>query len=179
MRYFWAVLLGVIVILSSLHASYSQTYDSSLVGSSVIVTKIGASLTKSSIESGDLESALVYSKFTTDYYSQQIGALRPTENPAVDQLHLLLIDIHSKIENGSLDSVSADLDYVLSEIEKFPKSLVKLHFNFEFNQKFDNYINILSLINKDKNRFIEKIDFKEIFFLLTTTLIDPRGVTLT
>ena len=122
MRYFWAVLLGVIVILSSLHASYSQTYDSSLVGSSVIVTKIGASLTKSSIESGDLESALVYSKFTTDYYSQQIGALRPTENPAVDQLHLLLIDIHSKIENGSLDSVSADLDYVLSEIEKFPKS---------------------------------------------------------
>ena len=110
------------MILSSLHVAYSQTYDSSLVESSIIVTKIGVSLTKSSIENGDLESALVYSKFTTDFYSQQIGPLRSSKIPTVDQLHLLLIDIHSKIENNSLDSVSGDLDYILSEIDEFPKS---------------------------------------------------------
>jgi high-affinity iron transporter len=87
--------------------SFSQivyAQDSVSIQTTSEVVKIGTSLTKSSIEHNDFEGAAKYSKFTTDYYSHQINILRESQVEYADDLHLLLVDIHSKIESNSQQS---------------------------------------------------------------------------
>lgn len=110
------------VIFSTIPYSNAQIEDTPPIGATSEIVRIGITLTKSSIQNGDLRSAEQYSKFTTDFYSQQIIALRESHAPSVDELHLLLIDIHSKIASGKTDSVSADLDSAVLYLDKFPNS---------------------------------------------------------
>jgi len=110
------------VIFSVIPHSYSQSDDSALVDATAIVTRIVATLTKSSIQNGDLESASHYSKFTADFYAHQINTLRAANVESADDLHLALIDIHSKIASNSVGTVSSDLDSVFLYLDKFPKS---------------------------------------------------------
>jgi len=110
------------VIFSAIPHSYSQSDDSALVDATAIVTRIVATLTKSSIQNGDLESASHYSKFTADFYAHQINTLRAANVESADDLHLALIDIHSKIASNSVGTVSSDLDSVFLYLDKFPKS---------------------------------------------------------
>lgn len=110
------------MIFSTIPYSSAQSEDTSLIGATSEIARIGITLTKSSIQNNDLSSAEQYSKFTTDFYSQQIMTLRESNAPSVDELHLLLIDIHSKIASGKTDSVSADLDSAVVYLDKFPKS---------------------------------------------------------
>lgn len=114
--------LVVSVIFSTIPYSSAQPEDTSLIGATSEIVRIGIILTKSSIQNGDLSSAEQYSKFTTDFYSQQIMTLRESNVPSVDELHLLLIDIHSKIASGKTNSVSADLDSAILYLNKFPNS---------------------------------------------------------
>lgn len=114
--------LVVSVIFSTIPYSSAQPEDTSLIGATSEIVRIGIILTKSSIQNGDLSSAEQYSKFTTDFYSQQIMTLRESNVPSVDELHLLLIDIHSKIASGKTNSVSADLDSAILYLDKFPNS---------------------------------------------------------
>ncbi len=110
-------------MFSAIPYSYSQSDDSALVDATAKITKIGATLTKSSIQNGDYESASQYSKFTADFYAHQINTLRAANVESADDLHLLLIDIHSKIaSNTGMDLVSSDLDSVFSYLNRFPKS---------------------------------------------------------
>lgn len=110
------------VIFSIVPCSSAQTEDTSLIGATSEIVKIGITLTKSSVQNGDFRSAEQYSKFTTDFYSQQIMTLREFNAQSVDDLHLLLIDIHSKIASGKTDSITTDLDLALQHLDKFPRS---------------------------------------------------------
>lgn len=110
------------VIFSIVPYSSAQTEDTSLIGATSEIVKIGITLTKSSVQSGDFRSAEQYSKFTTDFYSQQIMTLRESNAQSVDDLHLLLIDIHSKIASGKTDSIITDLDLAIQYLDKFPRS---------------------------------------------------------
>lgn len=117
------MLLGISVILSSVPYSFAQSDDHALVDATAKITRIGATLVQSSIQNGDLESASEYSKFTAEFYAHQVNTLRSSNVESADDLHLLLIDIHSKIASKtSLDSISTDLDSVFSHLDKFPKS---------------------------------------------------------
>jgi high-affinity iron transporter len=111
------------VLLSAIPQSYSQSDDSALVDATAKITRIGTTLTQSSIQNRDLESASHYSKFTADLYAHQINTLRAANVASVDDLHLTLIDIHSKIaSNTGMDSIQSDLDSVFSYLDSFPKS---------------------------------------------------------
>ena len=115
--------LAISVIFSAVQYSAAQTQDAALVEATAEITRIGTSLTKSSLQNGDLESAKHYSKFTADFYAHQIGVLRSSGVESADDLHLLLIDIHSKLaSNTGMDSTSSDLDSVFSYLDKFAKS---------------------------------------------------------
>ncbi len=97
--------------------------DSALVSTTSIVVDTGNSLTKSSIENGDYEGAKKYSKFTADYYGQQINALRESQFVPVDDLHLLIVDIHSKIQSdGDQSTIIADIDSVTQHLQNVPDS---------------------------------------------------------
>lgn len=110
------------VIFSIIPYSNAQSEDTSLIGATSEIVKIGITLTKSSVQNGDFISAEQYSKFTTDFYSQQIMTLRESNVQSVDELHLLLIDIHSKIASSKTDSITTDLDSALQYLDEFPKS---------------------------------------------------------
>ena len=117
------MLLGISVILSSVPYSFAQSDDHALVDATAKITRIGATLVQSSIQNGDLESASEYSKFTAEFYAHQVYTLRSSNVESADDLHLLLIDIHSKIASKtSLDSILTDLDSVFTYLDKFPKS---------------------------------------------------------
>ncbi|MDG7049907.1 MAG: hypothetical protein JRZ94_01740, partial [Nitrososphaerota archaeon] len=122
MKRFLVLALVASVIFSIVPYSSAQTEDTSLIGATSEIVKIGITLTKSSVQSGDFRSAEQYSKFTTDFYSQQIMTLRESNAQSVDDLHLLLIDIHSKIASGKTDSIITDLDLAIQYLDKFPRS---------------------------------------------------------
>ena len=112
-----------LVVLGTIPYSVAQSDDSALVDATAKITKIGSTLTKSAIQNGDLESASKYSKFTADFYAHQINTLRQSNVPGADDLHLLLIDIHSKIaSNVDTSLILSDLDSVPSYLDSFAKS---------------------------------------------------------
>jgi high-affinity iron transporter len=122
LKRFLILFLTLSVIFSAIPNSNAQTQDAALIDATAEVTRIGIELTKSSIQSGDLESAKQYSEFTTDFYAHQINILRQSNVESVDDLHLLLIDTHSKIANNSdMNSIVSDLDSALY-LNKFAKS---------------------------------------------------------
>ncbi len=107
------ILLAAAMLLP--HLAYA---DSTLVSTTSIVVDTSNGLAKSSIENGDFEGAIKYSKFTTDYYSQQLDALRESQFESAGNLHLLLIDIYSKIQGGAEPSI------IISDIESVQQYLV-------------------------------------------------------
>ncbi|MFY9301009.1 MAG: FTR1 family protein [Candidatus Nitrosotenuis sp.] len=102
-----SILLATTVLLQQF--AYA---DPALISTVSIVVDTGNSLTKSSIENGDFDGARKYSKFTVDYYSQRLDALRESQFEPADDLHLLLIDIHSKVQSeGDQSATLADIDF--------------------------------------------------------------------
>jgi high-affinity iron transporter len=103
--------------------AYAQSQDTVSIQTTKEIIKIGTSLTKSSIENGDFDGAKKYSKFTTDYYGHQINDLRQSQLEFADDLHLLLIDIHSKIENNEQpQNIMSDIASAEQYFDKFPDS---------------------------------------------------------
>ncbi|TBR09671.1 MAG: FTR1 family iron permease [Candidatus Nitrosotenuis sp.] len=115
---------AMFVVLSSYsHASFGQTTDDSAIQSTGEVVRTGISLVKTSVMNDDYDQASKYSKFTTDFYSEQLDSLRESNVESAADLHLLLLDMHSKIESKSqsgdiLENISTAEQY----LTKFPKS---------------------------------------------------------
>lgn len=103
--------------------SFAQIADDSTVQSTSEIVQIGISFVKSSIMHNDYAQASKFSKFTTDFYSQQINLLRESNVESTNDLHLMLLDIHSKIENkASSSEILADISTIEQHLVKFPKS---------------------------------------------------------
>jgi high-affinity iron transporter len=103
--------------------SFAQTADESTIQSISEMVQTGMNFAKTSILHNDYEQASKYSKFTTDFYSQQINLLRESNIESANELHLLLLDIHSKIENkAQSNEILANISTVQQYLDKFPKS---------------------------------------------------------
>ncbi len=116
-------LVALFVILSVSQTSFAQTADDHTVQSTSEIVQIGIGLAKASLSDNDYDQASKYSKFTTDFYSQQIGSLREANVEQANDLHLMLLDIHSKIENKDPSSeILKDIEAAEQQAAKFPKS---------------------------------------------------------
>ncbi|MGQ0605804.1 MAG: FTR1 family iron permease [Candidatus Nitrosotenuis sp.] len=128
MKQFLILALVASVIFSTIPYSSAQSQDTALVDATGRVVKLGASLTKESIQNDSYYSASRYSKFTTDFYSAQMPTLRSSNVEFANDLHLLLIDAHSKIaNNASSEEIIADLDSAAKYFDRFPVSDKPLH----------------------------------------------------
>jgi high-affinity iron transporter len=115
--------LALLVVLSTVPLSAAQSQDDALIEATGIIVKTGVEFTRENIQNGDYDSALEYSKFTTDFYSAQLATLRSSDVKFADDLHLLLIDAHSKIANkDSTQSILENLDAASKYFEQFPNS---------------------------------------------------------
>jgi high-affinity iron transporter len=117
------LLAFVASVLLSLPLADAQTPDVIPIHATSEVVKAGLELTKSSLTNTDIEGAKKYSKFTTDFYSSQINVLRENNVESVNELHLLLLDIHSNVDSGA--DANKILEYIESSesyLDRFPKS---------------------------------------------------------
>ncbi len=168
--------VGVVsLVLLVMQNSYAESQDIPLIHTAGEVVKIGMALTKSSVIEGDLDGAKKYSKFTTDFYAHQITTLRQANIEFADELHLLLVDIHAKIESSAspneiLDDIfsaeqyfdsfakSEQTPYVISNIltiadEAYQTAIVK--------NDQENYVITISLIDRSAQLFDSEILFDE------------------
>lgn len=111
------------MVLSAIPLSAAQSPDDALIEATGIIVKTGVEYTKESMQNGNYDSALQYSKFTTDFYSAQLATLRSSDVKFADDLHLLLIDAHSKIANkDSTQSILESLEAASKYYDQFPNS---------------------------------------------------------
>lgn len=96
--------------------------DSAMIDATGKVAKIGIELTKTSIQDGNIQAAEQYSKFTTDSVANEINELREENVPSADDLHLLLIDIHSQISESKTNSIVSVLGTAESYLDGFAQS---------------------------------------------------------
>jgi high-affinity iron transporter len=173
----WQGLLALVVIsiISTAQFSFAQSQDDSLLHATGEVVKVGVELTKSSVTNGDLEVAKKYSKFTTDFYANQINLLRQSDLEFVDDLHLALVDTHAKIEsNAHPNEILADISVVEQYFDRFPKSqqipFVISHILTEADHTYqiatskndhENYVISTSLIDKAIDLFSSDTSFDE------------------
>ena len=111
-----------LILLCVSQNAHALSNDSTDIEATSEVIKITSGLIKSGIQSNDLQSAEQYSKFATDFYSNRVNELRDEGVESADELHLLLIDIHSKISNRQTESIESDLNLVSKYLDGFPES---------------------------------------------------------
>ena len=117
------IFASIFVILAwTAQNAHALSNDSANIETTSEVIKITSGLIKSGIQSNDLQSAEQYSKFATDFYSNRVNELRDEGVESADELHLLLIDIHSKISNRQTESIESDLNLVSKYLDGFPES---------------------------------------------------------
>jgi high-affinity iron transporter len=117
------MLAFALFVILTVNQAFAQTENSHTVQSTGEIVQIGIGLVKTSISDNDYEQATKYSKFTTDFYGHQINSLRESNVKSADDLHLLLLDIHSKIESNAHSSeILTDIATAEQYAAEFPKS---------------------------------------------------------
>ncbi|HXG73522.1 MAG TPA: FTR1 family protein [Candidatus Nitrosotenuis sp.] len=117
----WQGLL-VVALIMPFSLAYAQSQDV-VAHTTGEVVKIGIQLIKSSLEQGDVDAAKKYSKFTNDYYGQQLHTLRQSGVEFADDLHLLLIDMQSKTQNPDDAAVAlSDIAQIEQHLDDFVDS---------------------------------------------------------
>lgn len=106
--------------------SFGSNHENSVIQTTIEITSVGLELTKSSILSGDAESAKKFSKFTSDYFGRQTQIMRTTGSPAVDEVHILLLDIHTKINSGDASEAISLIENTESLLRQIPVSDPKI-----------------------------------------------------
>lgn len=159
MRLWQGLLVVALIIPFSL--VYAQSQNDIIVHTTGEVVKIGTKLTKSSLEHGDLEDAKKYSKFTNDYYGQQLHILRQSGVEFAEDLHLLMIDVQSKIQNP--ESVSVALSDI-AQIEQYFDDFV------ESQQTPIVVSNLLAIADENYQVAISENDHER--YVITTSLVD-------
>ena len=114
--------LILVFVFTVINTPLAFADDSAMIDATSKVTKIGIELTKTSIQGGNIQAAEQYSKFTTDSVANEINELREENVSHADDLHLLLIDIHSQISESKTDSILSSLATAESYLDGFVQS---------------------------------------------------------
>lgn len=120
----------------SLENVFGEVYNSD-IRTSIEVTSIGLELTNDAIITNNLENAKKYSDFTSDFFGKQLQTFRTTDAQRADEIHLLLLDIHTKLNSSS---------EISSEIKKTQNLLNDI--SYEKSSADITIVNILSIADE-------------------------------
>lgn len=104
-------------------AQEDQVYVNSEITAQV--TKVGLGLTQSSIISGEIENAEKYSKFTSDFFGNQVQTLRSIDSNTSDEIHIMLLDLHANISSQTDIKSVSDIETIYKLLEKLQNSNVQ------------------------------------------------------
>lgn len=120
----------------SLENVFGEVHNSD-IRTSIEVTSIGLELTNDAIITNNLENAKKYSDFTSDFFGKQLQTFRTTDAQRADEIHLLLLDIHTKLNSSS---------EISSEIKKTQNLLNDI--SYEKSSADITIVNILSIADE-------------------------------
>jgi len=125
------------------------------------VVQVGIDATRSSVIQGNHDGAEKYSRFTAEYFARNLGPLRQADVESADNIHLLLLDVHSKIENDSPQSE------ILSDIQNVELNLGTLQ---NYDQTPTAIAGVLSVADERYQVAMSENDYE--MHLLATLLVD-------
>src|SRR3989338_8551690 len=97
-NFYWYSIIFVLTlsVFSFTNVSYAQNEEENHT-SVITITGIGLELTKQALLLNDYDSAEKYSTLTNNFYGQNIQFLRTFNSDFSDEVHILLLDLHSNI----------------------------------------------------------------------------------
>jgi high-affinity iron transporter len=107
----------LILVSSTFGTSFAQSNDDAIL-SAIEVTKAGLELTKTSMENGNIMEAAKYSKFTTDFFGKQVQIMRSFDASLADEIHILLLDIHTEITKSQTSATLTKISTVNNLINR-------------------------------------------------------------
>lgn len=117
---FSIILLSTIFIPHYVQAQSSDVDTSALFVQSV--TSLSLDMVYGYLEQGDTESAKNISKIITSYFPLHLQTLRQSDPELSDELHLLLLDIHSKIGITGNQEVLSEISAAKSMLSQYETS---------------------------------------------------------
>jgi high-affinity iron transporter len=115
--------ISAVLLAATLLIGHAYAQDSSISNTVGKITGTGMELAKSGVLEGNMQHAKAHSKFVADYYGRQVGQMRNSGFEHADDLHVLLLDLHSKIERGGKqEEILTDIVIVESYLEEIPDS---------------------------------------------------------
>ena len=111
------IIFFIIITAISIEKVFADSEDSK-IRLSIEVSSIGLELTNNSLNSNDFENAKKYSDFTSDFFAKNIQILRKADAQKTDEIHLMLLDLHTRI-NSNVAS-SSDILKIQNILKEFP-----------------------------------------------------------
>ena len=97
------IIFFIIITAISIEKVFADSEDSK-IRLSIEVSSIGLELTNNSLNSNDFENAKKYSDFTSDFFAKNIQILRKADAQKTDEIHLMLLDLHTRINSNVASS---------------------------------------------------------------------------
>ena len=117
-----AIVFFIVATGISIEKAFADSDDSKIQLSIEVVT-LGLELTNNSLNSDDFDSAKKYSDFTSNFFGKNIQVLRKADSQKTDDIHLMLLDLHTKINsNTKASSEILQIQNMLKEIPIKQKS---------------------------------------------------------
>ncbi len=115
--------------LISNNIAFGQTEQEYISSESTIqITKVGLKLIQSSVSSGEINAA-EYSEFTSNFFGKQVQLLRVIDSKIADEIHIILLDIHTNIlSQGDPSQIIHDIETVNKLLDKMQNPDVKKEF---------------------------------------------------
>lgn len=112
----WAVLIAFIVMSSfaGFHANGQVLEYESIL----IITKTGLSLSKESIQKGNIDAASEYLTIANNYFGKNIQNLRNNMPELANEIHLGLLDIRANLKKSSVSENLTQIENLILTIEK-------------------------------------------------------------
>ena len=140
------IFLSLLVVFFSFFGTFSFSLaDSDAdIESSIEIVSLGLELTKHSINSDDFENAKKYSEFSSSFFSNNIQTFRMTGSSNIDNIHISLLDMPTKIESTE----------IISEIERIQSLLSQIPFDQESEDLL--IVNYLSVADEQYQKAIQQ-----------------------
>ncbi|MGY5149158.1 MAG: FTR1 family iron permease [Candidatus Nitrosopumilus sp. bin_68KS] len=110
-----AIFLIFFTFVSAIDELYADS-NSADIRTAIVATSLGLDQTKDSIISNNLEDAKKYSAFSSEVFGKYLQILRMTDSKHVDEIHILLLDLNSKINTNS--DILSDIDELQNLLRK-------------------------------------------------------------
>ncbi|MGD8707140.1 MAG: FTR1 family iron permease [Nitrosopumilaceae archaeon] len=112
---FLVLSLVLLVSFGTFNTAFGDS-ETAEIRTTIEITSVGLELTKNSLISNDIENAKKYSEFTSSFFGKNFQNLRAMDQSNIDDIHISLLDLHSKIESSETITEIERIQTLLHEI---------------------------------------------------------------